>query len=106
MLRSVLAIVSLLLPIAPAFGQTAPAANPNAAATYRVVYLEVAPADVNRVAAALKEYRQRCDERPRRAPHRRASADRPLQPFRRLRELARQRGARGAQDRGGNTEAG
>ena len=58
MLRSVLTIVSLLLPIAPAFGQTAPAANPNAAATYRVVYLEVAPADVNRVAAALKEYRQ------------------------------------------------
>jgi quinol monooxygenase YgiN len=58
MLRSVLTIVSLLLPIAPAFGQTAPAANPNAAASYRVVYLEVAPADVNRVAAALKEYRQ------------------------------------------------
>jgi quinol monooxygenase YgiN len=58
MLRSLLALVSLLLPIAPAFGQTAPAANPNAAANIRVVYFEVAPADVNRVAAALKDYRQ------------------------------------------------
>lgn len=58
MLRSLLVVVSLLLPIAPAFGQTAPAANPNAAATYRIVYLEVAPADVNRVASALKDYRQ------------------------------------------------
>ena len=58
MLRSLLVVVSVLLPIAPALGQTAPGANPNASATYRVVYLEVAPADVNRVAAALKDYRQ------------------------------------------------
>jgi len=56
--RSLLVVVSLLLPIVPAFGQAAPAANPNAAATYRVVYLEVAPADVNRVTSALKDYRQ------------------------------------------------
>ena len=59
MLRSVFAVLPLfLLPVAPALGQTAPAANPNAAANYRVVYLEVAPADVNRVASALKDYRQ------------------------------------------------
>jgi quinol monooxygenase YgiN len=57
MLRSLLALVLLVLPIAPAFGQTAPA-NPNAPATIRVVYFEVAPADINRVSAALKDYRQ------------------------------------------------
>jgi quinol monooxygenase YgiN len=57
MLRSVFAAVSLALSISPAFGQTAPApAIPPA--TYRVVYLEVAPAEVNRVAAALKDYRR------------------------------------------------
>jgi quinol monooxygenase YgiN len=58
MLRSLLVVVSLLLPFAPAFAQSAPAANSIAAATYRVVYLEVAPADVNRVVSALKDYRQ------------------------------------------------
>jgi quinol monooxygenase YgiN len=58
MLRSLLAVVSVVLAIAPAFGQTAPAANSTPAATYRVVYLEVAPAEVNRVAAALKDYRR------------------------------------------------
>jgi quinol monooxygenase YgiN len=58
MLRSLLAVVSVVLAIAPAFGQTAPAANSIPAATYRVVYLEVAPAEVNRVAAALKDYRR------------------------------------------------
>jgi len=58
MLRSLLAVVSLLLPVAPAFGQAAPAANPIAQANYRVLYLEVAPADVNRVASSLKDYRQ------------------------------------------------
>src|SRR4029450_6558692 len=55
MLRFVIA-VSLLLPISPAFGQTA--APPIAPASQRLVYLEVAPAEVNRVAAALKEYRR------------------------------------------------
>ena len=50
--------VALLLSVAPAFGQTAPAANPIPAATHRLVYLEVAPAEVNRVAAALKDYRR------------------------------------------------
>jgi quinol monooxygenase YgiN len=58
MLRSLLAVVSLLLPLAPVFGQTAPAATPIAPANYRVVYLEVAPAEVNRVSSALKDYRQ------------------------------------------------
>ena len=58
MLRSLIAVVSLLLPIGPAFGQTPPAANPIPPATYRVVYLEVAPAEVNRVAAAMKDYRR------------------------------------------------
>jgi hypothetical protein len=48
--------VSLLLPIAPAFGQTA--APPIAPASHRLVYLEVAPAEANRVAAALKDYRR------------------------------------------------
>ena len=57
MFRSLLAVISLLLPIAPASGQTA-APNPIAPATYRIVYLEVAPADVNRVTSALKDYRQ------------------------------------------------
>lgn len=58
MLRSLLAIVSLALTTAPAFAQTAPADNPIPAASYRVVYLEVAPAEANRVAAALKDYRR------------------------------------------------
>lgn len=58
MLRSLLGVVSLVLSIAPAFGQSAPAANPIPAATYRVVYLEVAPAEVTRVASALKDYRR------------------------------------------------
>jgi quinol monooxygenase YgiN len=57
MLRALLAVVSLLLPIAPAFGQTAPA-NPIATATVRVAYFEVAAAEINRVSAALKDYRQ------------------------------------------------
>lgn len=55
MLRFLLAVVSLLLPMTPAFGQTAPVIPP---ATYRVVYLEVAPAEVNRVAGALKDYKR------------------------------------------------
>jgi hypothetical protein len=53
--RSLLAVVLVVLAIAPALGQTAPAANSIPAATYRVVYLEVAPAEVNRVASALKD---------------------------------------------------
>jgi len=57
MLRSLLAVVSVVLALAPAFAQE-PAANPIPAATYRVVYLEVAPAEVNRVALALKDYRR------------------------------------------------
>jgi quinol monooxygenase YgiN len=58
MLRFLLAVASLVLPIAPAFGQAAPAPNPIPAATYRVVYLEVGPAEANRVASALKDYRR------------------------------------------------
>jgi len=57
MLRFVFAAVSLLLSIAPAFGQTA-AAPAVPAATNRLVYVEVAPAEATRVAAALKEYRR------------------------------------------------
>jgi quinol monooxygenase YgiN len=57
MLRSLLAVMSVVLAIAPAFAQE-PAASPIPAATYRVVYLEVAPAEVNRVALALKDYRR------------------------------------------------
>jgi quinol monooxygenase YgiN len=57
MMRSLLAVVSVLLPFGPAFGQTAPA-NPTATATVRVAYFEVAPAEINRVSAALKDYRQ------------------------------------------------
>jgi quinol monooxygenase YgiN len=56
MLRFLIA-VSLLVPVAPAFGQTAPAPT-IAPASHRLVYLEVAPAEVNRVAAALKDYRR------------------------------------------------
>lgn len=56
MLRFVVAIVSLLLPVAPAFSQTA--APPSPAATHRLMYVEVAPAEANRVASALKEYRR------------------------------------------------
>ncbi len=56
MLRYVLAVVSLVLPLAPAFGQTAPAPV-IPPATYRVVYLEVAPSQESRAAAALKDYR-------------------------------------------------
>ena len=58
MSRSLLVFVlfaSFVVAGGSAFAQNAPAAPP---ATYRVVYLEVAPADVNRVAAALKEYRR------------------------------------------------
>lgn len=55
MLRSLLAVVSLVLSAVPAFAQAANAIPP---ATIRVVYLEVAPADVNRVATALKDYRR------------------------------------------------
>src|SRR5215475_9537686 len=55
MLRFVFA-VTLLLPIAPAFGQTA--APPIPPASHRLVYLEVAPSEANRVAAALKDYRR------------------------------------------------
>ena len=57
MLRFVFAIVSLLLPMAPVFGQTA-AVPAIPAATNRLVYVEVAPAEATRVAAALKEYRR------------------------------------------------
>jgi len=57
MLRFVFAAVSLLLSIAPAFGQTT-AAPAVPAATNRLVYVEVAPAEATRVAAALKEYRR------------------------------------------------
>lgn len=57
MLRFVIAVVSLLLPIAPALGQNAaPSAPPPG--THRLLYLEVAPAEANRVASALKEYRR------------------------------------------------
>jgi (4S)-4-hydroxy-5-phosphonooxypentane-2,3-dione isomerase len=57
MLRFVIAVVSLLLPIAPAFSQNAaPSAPPPG--THRLLYLEVAPAEANRVASALKEYRR------------------------------------------------
>ena len=41
-----------------ALATSAPAQTPPTAATARVVYLEVAPADVNRAIAALKTYRQ------------------------------------------------
>jgi quinol monooxygenase YgiN len=58
MLRFVLGVVGLAVAIEPAFAQTEPAANATPAATYRVVYLEVAPADVARVAAAMKDYRR------------------------------------------------
>jgi quinol monooxygenase YgiN len=57
MLRYVLAVLSVVLPFAPAFGQTAPAPV-IPPATYRVVYLEVAPAQENRVESALKDYRR------------------------------------------------
>ena len=50
------ASLSLVAIAAAAAAQTAPAQVP--AATARVVYLEVAPADVNRAIAALKTYRQ------------------------------------------------
>ena len=56
MLRFVVGIVSLLLPVAPGFSQTAPAPSP--AATHRLMYVEVAPAEANRVASALKDYRR------------------------------------------------
>jgi hypothetical protein len=53
MLRFVIAVL-LLLPTAPAaLGQTA--APPIPAASQRLVYLEVAPSEANRVAAALKD---------------------------------------------------
>ncbi|PYR68136.1 MAG: hypothetical protein DMF88_10445 [Acidobacteria bacterium] len=58
MSRSLLAFVffaSFVVPSGSAFAQNAPAIP---AATYRVVYLEVAPAEVNRVAAALKDYKR------------------------------------------------
>ena len=58
MSRSLLAFVffaSFGVPSGSAFAQNAPAIP---AATYRVVYLEVAPAEVNRVAAALKDYKR------------------------------------------------
>jgi quinol monooxygenase YgiN len=57
MLRFVIAVVSLLLPSAPVLGQTA-AAPAVAPATHRLVYFEVAPAEVNRVTSALKDYRR------------------------------------------------
>jgi quinol monooxygenase YgiN len=56
--RSLLVVVLVVLAMAPVLGQTAPAANSIPAATSRVVYLEVAPAEVNRVASALKDYRR------------------------------------------------
>ena len=57
MLRFAIAVVSLLLPIAPALGQNAaPSAPPPG--THRLLYLEVAPAEATRVASALKEYRR------------------------------------------------
>ena len=57
MLRVVIAVVSLLLPIAPALGQNAAPSAP-LPATHRLLYVEVAPAEANRVASALKEYRR------------------------------------------------
>jgi quinol monooxygenase YgiN len=56
MSRFVFAALSLLLSIAPASGQSAAPAIP--AATNRLVYVEVAPAEATRVAAAMKEYRR------------------------------------------------
>ena len=56
--RSLLAFVLFaffVVPTGSTFAQNAPA-TPQA--TYRVVYLEVAPAEANRVAAALKEYKR------------------------------------------------
>ena len=47
-----------LLAIATGASAQAPASAPPPAATARVVYIEVAPADVNRAIAALKTYRQ------------------------------------------------
>lgn len=58
MLRHALALLLLLVPVAGAAQAPAPAANPIPPATYRVVYLEVAPAEANRVATALKDYRR------------------------------------------------
>jgi quinol monooxygenase YgiN len=56
MLRRALAILVCLFPIATVYAQApAPSIPPP---TYRVVYLEVAPAEANRVAAALKDYRR------------------------------------------------
>src|SRR5216110_2793151 len=53
--RAVLYLL-LLAPVPSVFAQApAPVIAP---ATYRVVYLEVAPADVTRVASALKDYRR------------------------------------------------
>ena len=56
MLRRAFAILVCLFPIAAVHAQApAPSIPPP---TYRVVYLEVAPAETNRVAAALKDYRR------------------------------------------------
>ena len=55
-MRRAFAILVCLFPISAAHAQApAPAIAP---ATYRVVYLEVAPAEANRVAAALKDYKR------------------------------------------------
>src|ERR1043166_248007 len=55
-MRRAFAILACLYPISVAYAQApAPAIAP---ATYRVVYLEVAPAEANRVAAALKDYKR------------------------------------------------
>jgi quinol monooxygenase YgiN len=55
-MRRAFAILTCLYPISAAYAQApAPAIAP---ATYRVVYLEVAPAETNRVATALKDYKR------------------------------------------------
>jgi len=55
-MRRAFAILACLYPISVAYAQApAPAIAP---ATYRVVYLEVAPAETNRVATALKDYKR------------------------------------------------
>jgi quinol monooxygenase YgiN len=55
-MRRALAILVCLFPITAAYAQApAPAIAP---ATYRVVYLEVAPAEAGRVTTALKDYKR------------------------------------------------
>lgn len=60
MLRPALTLLLSLVQMTAGFAQTPPAANPNPnrTATYRVAYVEVAPSEVGRVTALLREYRQ------------------------------------------------